>query len=240
MVGFGLGALTILGIAVFFNRPPVVNPRITSGSSTVAAPSPSPTPTPALEAASPDARVGGAMVYDPENHGVILFGGAKTVHNPDGTNTGVSLADTWLWDGKRWKQLEVQGPPARSAAMAAYDSVRHVVVLFGGSGPEGAGPGLYFQDTWTWDGSQWREQHPAHKPNPRMRAGIAFDESRGVVVMFGGEGDTTYTATWTWDGADWTLQDPATVPPARHFMGMAYDQARGVTILFGGSMGGMV
>ena len=170
------------------------------------------------------------MAYDPENHGVILFGGAKA---------GVSMADTWLWDGKRWKQLDVQGPPARSAAMAAYDSARHVIVLFGGSGPEGAGPGLYFQDTWTWDGTRWQEQHPFHRPNPRMRAAIAFDQRKGVVVMFGGEGETTYTATWTWDGTDWTLQDPTTVPPARHFMSMAYDQARAVTVLFGGSMGGI-
>ena len=178
------------------------------------------------------------MVYDPENRGVILFGGGTAVHQPDGTNTAVALDDTWLWNGKDWKRLDVQGPPARGSAMAAYDSVRHLIVLFGGAGPQGIGQGLYFQDTWTWDGTQWQLQHPAHMPNPRMRAATAFDERRGVVVMFGGEGETTYTATWTWNGVDWTLLDPATVPPARHFAGMAYDAARGDTVLFGGSMGG--
>lgn len=137
----------------------------------------------------------------------------------------------------------MQGPPARSAAMVAYDSVRYVVVLFGGSGPDGAGQGLYFQDTWTWDGTQWQLQHPAHLPNPRMRARMAFDERHGVTVMFGGEGETathttaTYTATWTWDGVDWTLLDPTVTPTARHFFGMAYDPARGMTVLFGGSFG---
>src|SRR5262245_9344502 len=133
MVGFGLGALTILGLAVLFSRPASIAPRTAAGSSPLATPStmssPAPSPTVAPDVVSPDARVAGAMAYDPENRGVILFGGAKVVHQPDGTNTGVSMADTWLWDGRRWKQLDVQGPPARSAAMAAYDSVRHVIVL---------------------------------------------------------------------------------------------------------------
>jgi hypothetical protein len=66
---------------------------------------------------------------------------------------------------------------------------------------------------------------------------MAFDERHGVTVMFGGEGETAYTATWTWDAVDWTLHDPATTPPARHFFGMTYDVARGVTVLFGGSFG---
>jgi hypothetical protein len=194
---------------------------------------------PPLLATEPGARAGAAIVYDPENHGVLLFGGASSTTAPDGTNPSTTLGDTWLWNGQSWRQLEVQGPPARSAAMVAYDSVRHVVVLFGGSGPEGVGQGLYFQDTWTWDGTQWQKQFPVHMPNPRMRAGMAFDERRGVIVMFGGEGEknATYTATWTWDGVDWTLLDPSTTPPARHFFGMAYDPARGETVLFGGSFG---
>lgn len=172
----------------------------------------------------------GAMAYDPENHGVIYFGGTA----------GKNVDDTWLWDGKVWKRLDVQGPPARGAEMVAYDSLRHRIVLFGGSGPTGTGRAQLLQDTWTWDGSQWQEQHPAHVPNPRMNAAMTFDERRGVVVMFGGQGEgtTTYNATWTWDGTDWTLQDPAAAPPGRHFAGMAYDAGRGVTVLFGGSMAG--
>lgn len=178
-------------------------------------------------------------MYDPEDQGVLLFGGASSVTAPDGTNPSTTLGDTWLWNGRSWRQLDVPGPPARSAAMVAYDSVRHVVVLFGGSGPEGAGQGLYFQDTWTWDGNQWQKQYPAHMPDPRMRAGMVFDERHGLVVMFGGEGEknATYTATWTWDGVDWTLLDPSTTPPGRHLFGMAYDPAHGETVLFGGSFG---
>ena len=238
-VGFGLGALTVLGLVLFFNRGGLAPANKTAGFTTVATPSASPSAAVGPEAVSPAGRAGAVIVYDPENHGVIMFGGASSVHQPDGTNPSVTFGDTWLWTGKQWQQLRSDGPPARSDAMATYDSVRHVVVVFGGSGPQGIGQGLYFQDTWTWDGHQWLEQHPAHQPNPRMRAGMAFDESRGVVVMYGGEGETTYTATWTWNGSDWTLLDPATVPPARHFAGMTYDAARRLTVLFGGSMPGV-
>lgn len=252
MAGFGLGGLVVLALVVLAGgvfRLPGQRPA----GATLVSPAPSAVPSPSIPAspdgnavsaspppvaAGPGARAGAALIYDPEDHGVLLFGGAASVTTPDGHNPSITLGDTWLWDGRSWRQLDVQGPGARSAAMVAYDSVRHVVVLFGGSGPGGVGQGLYFQDTWTWDGVQWQLRHPAHMPNPRMRAGMAFDEHHGVIVMFGGEGETTtYTATWTWDGVDWTLLDPTTTPPARRFFGMAYDMARGVTVLFGGSFG---
>ena len=260
VVGFGLGGLVVLvlgGLAGGLielpgqhpasatlvspspsaEPPPTADPSPAALPSPSASPSPDSTPAPAsppMASAGPGARAGAALIYDPENHGVLLFGGATS---------STTLGDTWLWDGKSWRKLDVLGPPARSAAMVAYDSVRHVVVMFGGSGPAGIGQGLYFQDTWTWDGARWEMQFPAHMPNPRMRAGMVFDEHRGVTVMFGGEGETathttaTYTATWTWDGVDWTLLDPKVTPTPRHFFGMAYDPARGITVLFGGSMG---
>jgi hypothetical protein len=252
MVGFGLGGIVVLALVGLAGGAFQLPGQRPAGATLVSA-SPPPeskgsiapaTPSPADTAGGPGARAGAALIYDPENHGVLLFGGAASHTAPNGTNPSTTLGDTWLWDGKAWRQLEVVGPPARSAAMVAYDSVRHVVVLFGGSGPEGLGQGLYFQDTWTWDGAQWQLQHPAHLPNPRMRAGMAFDERRGVTVMFGGEGETathgvaTYTATWTWNGVDWTLLDPTVIPTARHFFGMAYDPLRATTVLFGGSMGG--
>ena len=250
MAGFGLGGLAVLTLVAFAGGVFGLSARLTAGvaPSPSASPSflklpstplPSPAASPPAPATRPDASAGAAIVYDPENQGVLLFGGASYETAPDGSITSTTLGDTWLWNGRSWRQLDVQGPPARSAAMVAYDSVRHVVVLFGGSGPEGAGQGLYFQDTWTWDGTQWQKQYPLHMPNPRARAGMAFDERHGVIVMFGGEGEknATYTATWTWDGVDWTLLDPSTTPPARHFFGMTYDPSRGETVLFGGSFG---
>ena len=130
------------------------------------------------------------------------------------------------------KELDVSGPSPRNYAAAAYDSARHVVVLFGGQGEPSGSRGL--QDTWTWDGKRWLQQIPAHMPNPRFLASMAFDESRGVIVMFGGFAASEtgppkeYDATWTWDGTDWTLPNPATSPGSRTVAGMAYDTAGGV------------
>jgi hypothetical protein len=251
-LGFGLGGFVVIALiaaaGLNFLGPQhrtavdaAVSPSASAQPTATASPSAgvSPSPSPSPDTSGPGPRNGSAMVYDPEDHGVLLFGGATVTPTADGHNPSVTLGDTWLWSDHSWRLLSGDGPPARSDATVGYDSVRHVVVLFGGSGPGGIGQGQYFQDTWTWDGQQWHQESPAHSPNPRARAAMAFDERHGVTVMFGGEGETTtYDATWTWDGTDWTLLSPSASPSARHFMSMAYDAGRGVTVLFGGTLPG--
>jgi hypothetical protein len=136
LAGFGLGPLAAIAL-VGFNNAAVFDLRGRStGGSTGPSPSPSASPSSALSpspVASPGApgpRSGATLVYDPENKGLILFGGSHTEATPEGPNVGVTSADTWLWDGKAWRQLQVGGPSARAVAMAAYDSARHVIVLF--------------------------------------------------------------------------------------------------------------
>src|SRR5712692_168130 len=242
VAGFAVGVLTPLAVVVATGWSGLRRQAAgLTSSSSLSTPAPSANATPA---ASPNAtpipagaagmqngdrpvqRGGPVMVYDPENHGAIMFGGSAFTPTADGSNS-VALGATWLWSGQRWSQLNVQGPSPRSAAVAAYDSVRHVIILFGGSGPGGAGPALLFDDTWTWDGTSWKQQFPIHKPNPRFDAAMAFDGRRGVAVMYGGLGQTeTYDATWTWDGSDWTLKDPPATPGGRHFYSIAYDEPR--------------
>lgn len=178
------------------------------------------------------------MAYDPENHGIIMFGGATYTPTADGSNSA-SLGDTWLWNGTAWSQLNVTGPSPRSASVGAYDSARHVIVLFGGSGPGGVGPAKLFNDTWIWDGASWTQLTPAHSPSPRFDSAMAYDQRLEQTVLYGGLGQTeTFDETWTWDGSDWTRQNPATTPGPRHFFSMAYDADTGVTVLFGGSLPG--
>src|ERR1700687_4455717 len=128
MVGFGLGGLVVLflvGLAGGVLTPPGQRPA----GATLVSPSPSANAKGSVSPSSPDvsststppsgvvagpgARVGAALIYDPENHGVLLFGGATSHTAPDGTNPSTSLGDTWLWNGKAWRELNVQGPPAR-------------------------------------------------------------------------------------------------------------------------------
>ncbi|HEB53564.1 MAG TPA: hypothetical protein ENI87_09965, partial [bacterium] len=46
---------------------------------------------------------------------------------------GSTLAETWEWDGTDWTlRTGIGSPGARSHHAMVYDSVRQVVVLFGG------------------------------------------------------------------------------------------------------------
>jgi hypothetical protein len=76
---------------------------------------------------------------------VFLFGGAEITSNVKNLN------DTWLWNGKQWEQMEVDGPPERVHPAMAFDAKRGVTVLTGGSN----GPGDILEDTWEWDGGKW-------------------------------------------------------------------------------------
>lgn len=85
---------------------------------------------------------------------------------------------------------------------------------------------------------------PAAWPKPRSNPGIAFDELRGKLVLFGGHrpgfGSYDYE-TWELDVASgsWTnrtvLPRPSSWPTGRDFAGMAYDSSVGRVVLFGGN-----
>jgi hypothetical protein len=74
-------------------------------------------------------------------------------------------------------------------------------------------------------------------PSSRMSLGVAYDQARQRVVLFGGDpGGTPLADTWQWDGALWT-QVADIGPSGRHGTGMTYDAARQAVVLFGGASG---
>jgi len=86
---------------------------------------------------------------------------------------------------------------------------------------------------------------PQGGPTPAGRYGhcMAYDTQRQVVVMFGGNGSSVWSAnllseTWEWDGANWTQRVSANAPSPRAHGAMCYDAARGVCVYFGGNVGG--
>jgi hypothetical protein len=185
-------------------------------------------------ATSPPARTGAAMAYDRANGTVVLFGGAG--------RTGF-VGDTWTWNGTTWTQQHPATHPSRRMNMAmAYDAGTGTVVLFGGAGVSGtAGCDPICNDTWTWNGTTWTQQHPTTSPSPRQvgpgTGAMAYDAAKGNVVLFGGysESNQPLGDTWTWNGTTWTQRQPATSPPARIASAMAYDAATGTVVLFGGA-----
>jgi hypothetical protein len=135
-----------------------------------------------------------------------------------------------------WTQRSpLTSPSARQHHVMAYDSVRHVVVLFGGEGPLG--------DTWEWDGNSWT-QIAVNGPSARDESAMVFDSARGVVVLFGGGDHNSPQASGeTWEypvGGTWVRRansagiGATTGPSPRVRHAMVYDSIRGKTVLFGG------
>jgi hypothetical protein len=117
----------------------------------------------------------------------------------------------------------------------AYDAGRQEIVLFGGRNNGDR------DNTYVWNGTDWAEVFPAHRPPARMQHTMAYDPGRQRVVMFGGcDGYNPadhFGDTWEWDGSDWT-QVASTGPPARRLHGMAFHAGSGKTTVFGGFYAG--
>jgi len=90
--------------------------------------------------------------------------------------------------------------------------------------------------TWEWDERGWVRRSPVRSPSLRIGYALAYDSTRGRVVLFGGLIDGRPQAdTWEWDGADWAEHRPPVAPPARTGGAMTYDPGRRRVVLFGGS-----
>ncbi len=130
-------------------------------------------------------------------------------------------------------------PVPRFQDAMAYDAVRGVAVLFGGTD----GTNL-MADTWERSGPNWKEVVPATSPPPRYGHAMAYDAKNGVTLLFGGvsQSASALADTWLWDGTTWTDVSPGFNAPAgpsgRSGHAMVYDATRGVVVLFGGSSGG--
>src|SRR5215213_3672135 len=82
----------------------------------------------------------------------------------------------------------------------------------------------------------------ANHPSPRLQAKMAFDESTGTGVLFGGRGledpATGLThgtdETWLWVRDQWVQQFPINHPAPRSSHAMVYDSKRGRVLVFGG------
>lgn len=145
----------------------------------------------------PPPRQGHVMVFDATRNRTVLFGGMG-VGAPG--QQPPSLGDTWEYDGATWTEKPVEGPGARLAAGAAFDSRRGIVLIFGGIGPDG-----FLGDTWSWDGAEWRKLADTG-PEPRGMGYLAYDRDRDRIVLFGGRKgwpDGDLNDTWEWDGRVW-------------------------------------
>jgi hypothetical protein len=92
---------------------------------------------------------GVAFVGDPASHSDVML-----------TESG----QTWVWTGVWTRVHPGTTPPIVSDAASAYDAATGQVVIFGGAGTTSRETGLYDQ-TWTWDGSDWTQRGGTSGPS---------------------------------------------------------------------------
>ncbi len=87
----------------------------------------------------------------------------------------------------------------------------------------------------------WTQLSPATNPVARNAASMAYDQTAGDMVLFGGQTVRNGTSlsdyladTWVWNGATWAEQSPTSSPSARAGAAMAYDAGNSMVVLFGG------
>ncbi len=156
----------------------------------------------------------------------------------------------WAWDGEAWSLLDggVDGPAAgvpgaRNHHAIAYDEARHELILHGGRSVDGEKSIL--GDTWTWSTLRGWPERTADGTRPANRAeyGLAWDEAREELVLFGGDAVdaggvvSTTDDTWTFDGLRWTQHVPEDAPSPRQMHVLSYQPLTEKTVLYGGRDG---
>jgi len=179
-------------------------------------------------ATSPPARQGAGMAFDPVRKSILLFGGADSKD---------LRSDTWEWDGRDWRRLAPKhSPPKRWFPAMAWDPVRRRIVLFGGGSSflTSIGGIRALDDTWEWDGNDWKLLSPKNKPPSRYLAGLAWCAKSARLVLFGGTSDfALHGDTWEWTGSDW-VQRRVQGPGPRSAVAMAHVAGRGTVLVYGG------
>ncbi|MCR9245853.1 MAG: hypothetical protein NXI31_12545 [bacterium] len=176
--------------------------------------------------------IGSPAVYDSWRGRVLTFGGAWLG----------SYEHDELWQRQNGiaTLLGTGGPLPRQAHGVAFDSWRGELVTFGGADVDpGSGSYLPLLDgyaTQAWNGASWRSTPwTASSPSFRAFPAMAFDASRGRVVLFGGR-SITFSNTWLndtheWDGTSWARLTPTVQPPAAQYPQLFYDPERGQCVL---------
>jgi hypothetical protein len=132
-----------------------------------------------------------------------------------------------------WEELVVS---SRQGHSAIYDPVRDRVVAFGGSG---VGP---LNDVWALalaGTPAWKRLTPTGTPpSARSQHSAIYDPVRDLMIVFGGQGSSTFNDVWTLSLGGtpaWTQLTPTGTPPgARYAHSAIYDPLRDRMVVFGG------
>jgi cysteine-rich repeat protein len=140
-----------------------------------------------------------------------------------------------------WQESRSTAPPRLGdldAGGFVFDLWRDRLVAFGGFEQSAYYYGTS-NKTYEWNGEYWSVAAPTLAPPTRRWHSTAYDSSRGVTVVFGGESEGAFYLddTWEWNGTAWKQVISAVAPSPRSGASMTFDGARGVVVLHGGYEG---
>ena len=192
-------------------------------------------PAPAHSTTPPPPRAHASLVFDQAHGVVVLFGGGTGAESSSAGCECRTLNEIWTWDGKLWTHLRpAVSPSPRYEASMAYDAAHHNVLLFGGLVRSASDVNFpdRVDDTWTWNGTNWRQEHPQHHPafSVEWPTAMLFDPLTSSVLLYGATGtNRPNPETWSWNGFDWLHLTPARTPTiitGAGFGTMAFDGRR--------------
>jgi hypothetical protein len=167
------------------------------------------------------------VAWHPELESLIYFTGGLTAAYHPGE--------------RRWSDLRPpQSPPPVLGGSLAYDPVNREIVLFGGghvAERDRSGKITGHTGTWVFRDGTWRRLPLALEPPPRMNTRMVADERNGVLVLFGGDGQSHFLAdTWIYDckTRTWRASTAPAGPEPRAGHFTVYDRQSGLAIIGGG------
>ena len=180
---------------------------------------------------TPPPRTNPELVYDPVERRCLLIGGRLGL--------GSNETQTWEYDGATgtWSQIPTPvSPTSVWEFWIAYDSWNHRTLLYGGAD----GSFVEQDQLWQFDNATdtWSELTSVAGPGYRRKGQGAFDELRGVFVVYGGNqagGGGHYQDTWEYDVSTglWAEHLASAGPTVRADFGAAYDSRRARIVLMG-------
>lgn len=130
---------------------------------------------------SPEFRHLASMTFDTARCKAVLFGGMGA--GTRGRN------DTWEYDGTNWTKIITDDLPDRRWAHAlTYDSGLKKTILYGGYGQDYP-RGDALDDTWEYDGLNWRVVNNTIMPPAREQHILVYFADLQKVLLFGGFGN---------------------------------------------------
>lgn len=205
-------------------------------------------PCPAPSGQRPSRRSEHAGVYDPASDRLVLFGGSFAVSIQCNFPTPTFESETWIYDGRcdQWRAITGPNPGGRVRHMAALDSARGEMLVFGGRSRVG-GSGAYtlYDDLWAFDlaTETWREvATTGPRPAARVNGALVYDPTGDRLVLFGGNNATSgafyapLSDVWIFSLAEgtWTKLTVNPGPSKRLFMGATWDDTRQWMVIYAG------